>query len=388
MVFGLNREKKIKKSGIREIFTPHIPVQDVKLFFGRETTVKKLIENLDTPGQHAMLFGDRGVGKSSLANTTTKILIESILNIDLYTKICDSGDNFQTIFRSLFDDIEEREEKDKSNNNKLVLKKTQDKLTPSYVAKKLSDTAAVFYIDEVDRLKFKKDKIELADTIKQLSDTNSPFKVLLVGIAETGDELRAGHLSVERCLKETKLKRMTSEEIREIIEVGAKKCNLSFNDEVIERIVSLSSGYPHFTHLLALKCAEKAIDTDQTIIDRYILFSAIQEAMKGAQGSLKRNYDKAVRSSKTDMFKTVLYAAAQIGSDYEFTITDWKERVIENTNEDMTTQKLNSYQRRLVSNNEGSLIKRIAPGIYKFNDLECQVSLELQTVKNQMTVLI
>ncbi|MEO8629363.1 MAG: hypothetical protein ABI612_14865 [Betaproteobacteria bacterium] len=66
-LFGLRRERRIIKSGVRNIFTPRQTIHSVSLFFGREALVRKLIEQIDTPGQHALLYGDRGVGKSSLA---------------------------------------------------------------------------------------------------------------------------------------------------------------------------------------------------------------------------------------------------------------------------------------------------------------------------------
>ena len=63
--FGLRRESLIAKSKVRSIFTPHQPIVSQDLFFGRSKSVSKLIENINTPGQHAILYGDRGVGKSS-----------------------------------------------------------------------------------------------------------------------------------------------------------------------------------------------------------------------------------------------------------------------------------------------------------------------------------
>lgn len=66
--FGNVREKLIAKSKVREIFTPSRPVRTMDLLRGRDGNVRRLIEILNTPGQHALLFGDRGVGKSSIAN--------------------------------------------------------------------------------------------------------------------------------------------------------------------------------------------------------------------------------------------------------------------------------------------------------------------------------
>ena len=79
-LFGIEREEKIKLSGARDIFTPHQPIHSLELFFGRANEVRALIEHLNTPGQHALLFGDRGVGKSSLANVASELLLSKLAN--------------------------------------------------------------------------------------------------------------------------------------------------------------------------------------------------------------------------------------------------------------------------------------------------------------------
>jgi putative ribosome biogenesis GTPase RsgA len=48
------------------VFTPHTPVNLVELFLGRTEEVQSIVAQINTPGQHSLLFGDRGVGKSSL----------------------------------------------------------------------------------------------------------------------------------------------------------------------------------------------------------------------------------------------------------------------------------------------------------------------------------
>lgn len=67
--------------------------------------VKKLIEQINTPGQHALLYGDRGVGKSSLANVTAELLLKSLAGGKLYPKRCDSQDAFETILAEPLRDV-------------------------------------------------------------------------------------------------------------------------------------------------------------------------------------------------------------------------------------------------------------------------------------------
>ena len=74
-VFGED-ERRIRKSNVRHIFTPHKPITDERFFRGRLEEMKQLLSTLNTPGEHALLYGDRGVGKSSLANIAAQNLVK------------------------------------------------------------------------------------------------------------------------------------------------------------------------------------------------------------------------------------------------------------------------------------------------------------------------
>jgi len=133
--------------------------------------------------------------------------------------------------------------------------------SPSWVAKRIKALDAIFLLDEIDSIQTQ-EKWKIAELVKQLSDVGSGLKFLIVGIAETSSELTDGHESVQRCLKETHLKKMRDSEIEEIINIGEIKLGLIFSSIAKGKIVSVSSGYPHFAHLLALKSAEFAIGED------------------------------------------------------------------------------------------------------------------------------
>lgn len=278
-LFGLESERKIVKSGVRKIFTPHTPIQSIELFFGREAEVSKLIKYLNTPGQHAILYGERGVGKSSLANITCKLLIENLIDGSIFKKRCDSSDTFLTIvadpLKAVGIDISIKEKETASGkaiggsfgiSGEITDEQTSkmagystSALSPSWVASKIQDIQGLLMIDEFDVIKNANDKRKIAELIKQLSDVNGSFKILVVGIAESAVELTAGHSSVQRCLKETRIGRMQDSELEKIITGGQHRLGITFSKEAIKRVVSVSSGYPHFTHLLALKAAEDAI---------------------------------------------------------------------------------------------------------------------------------
>lgn len=93
-------ERRLKESGVRDVFTPHTPINQENLFRGRMAEVQQILSTLNTPGQHVLLFGDRGVGKSSLANITSSKLIK-ITEKELVIKRCSKSDSFCTIFENV-----------------------------------------------------------------------------------------------------------------------------------------------------------------------------------------------------------------------------------------------------------------------------------------------
>ncbi len=391
-IFGLEREKKINESGVREIFTPHQPILNIDLFFGRQNEVQNLIEHLNTPGQHAILFGERGVGKSSLANIACDILLKNIVRGKFFKKRCDSQDTFVTIvskpLKELGVDINILSEDHKKSEGgnagigisiaKAAINTTTTKSrsingyrnladSPSWVAEQLKGFNGLFLIDEIDAINNEDEKKKLAELIKQLSDEGSRLKIFLVGIAESASSLTAGHPSVQRCLRETRLGRMSKSELRLIIEYGQNRLGIKFSEQAISRIVNVSSGYPHFTHLLALKAAEEAIANDQKTINVMDIERATRKAMQDAEGSLKESYMKATRSATTDTFKKILLAASICKSE-EFTAAELRDAYYKLWGERINQGSLNNYFRRLVSDDGDTLMRRLAKGVYRFCD--------------------
>jgi Cdc6-like AAA superfamily ATPase len=254
-----------------------------------------------------------------------------------------------------------------SNNQVLEKWKHENDFSPSAVAELFAKRHSILIVDEFDALTNVADRFKLAEFIKHLSDNKSNVKLLVVGIATSGSELLAGHPSVQRCLKETKLEKMPDGEIRKIVESGAAKAKLHFDTDVLTAIVSLSSGYPHFTHLLCLKSAELVIGRDQNIISMDVLKTAMASCIDDVEGSLRTAFDHATRSVSTEMYKLLLLAAAQIRTR-EFSAQTWRDAYEHLIGTPLKKQALNTYLDRLVTDAQTAVLKRVARGMYCFID--------------------
>ncbi|WP_218159804.1 AAA family ATPase [Lentzea albida] len=360
----------------------------MELLFGRQEEVSKLVETLNTPGQHVLLYGERGVGKSSLANVVSEVLLHAVQPA-IFVKRCDRSDNFESIIQKPLravgaDHLLQQVSSSRAISNKDSLKlgfaeigneESQDLvhtytvsnvISPSTAAESLHELDGLLVVDEFDAIASDEDRSKVAELIKHLSDSGSNLKLMVVGIAETGDQLTAAHPSVQRCLRETKLRRMGRAELEEIVIAGANALRLRFDTSVVESIVRLSAGYPHFTHLLALKCAEDAIGEGSFLIMPHDLSKAMDRAVSDAEGTLKRIYDDSVRAP-SPMYRHILAAAASLDSD-EFSANDVRNAVILRTGEDISQGSLNNYYKRLISTDGTTILRRAGRGFYRFED--------------------
>src|SRR5574340_1214701 len=71
--------------------------------------------------------------------------------------------------------------------------KRESSYTVSAVAELIRNIKGLLIIDEADSISDSKVKKKIAELMKQLSDADSPFKILVVGISDTGQKLVAGH---------------------------------------------------------------------------------------------------------------------------------------------------------------------------------------------------
>lgn len=389
--FGTAREQRLLASGVRHIFTPHRPVTDEDLLFGRTDEIERLVAQINTPGQHSLLYGERGVGKTSLANVVAQHVLGSFVEGKLYSYRCDSASTFIDIFREpLMDagiDLELQQlETTTGKNTKAGLEKPITvarskeastkatyrafrELNASRVAGLINEGSlrGLLIVDEADALSDVDDRRRLAEVIKQLSDLSSSLKVIVVGIAEVGAALTGAHPSVARCLKETHLGLMDERELAEVVISGGRKLELSFGQEALRMIVKCSSGYPYWTHLLALKCAENAIAHGARVVAYSDVVTAMHAAVEDAEASLKRSFDDVCRSVNRDSYRTILAAAATIDA-LEFELWQWRDAIRNVTGREVASSWLSNHIKRLVSSDGSRIITRVGRGFYRFTD--------------------
>jgi Holliday junction resolvasome RuvABC ATP-dependent DNA helicase subunit len=336
----IDQDEKFKlRYRIGTVFTPSAPINGKALFAGRTTQVGQVINATSQRGQHVVIFGERGVGKTSLANVLSDFL-QGVAKTILAPRVnCDTGDDFSSLWQKVFSRIMVNQETQQIGFHPEALSRCESMaksafqanaseaplITPDDVVRCLTplgeQSLLIVIIDEFDRLggqgaKETLARTMMADTIKMMSDYFVKATLVIVGVGDSVNELISGHESVQRSLVQIHMPRMSDPEIHQIINRGMEQLSITIEADVVTLIARLSQGLPHYAHLLGLYAAQEAVDKGTMHVTLNHLGAGISVAVKSAQQSVLDTYHKAITSPRRDsLFPKVLFACARAAKD-------------------------------------------------------------------------
>ncbi|OBI28181.1 ATP-binding protein [Mycolicibacter sinensis] len=315
---------------LAEIFKPAAPTDDQRLFRGRREQLARLLTVAGAPGQHAIVFGERGVGKTSVSYMVRDgyqmMAPDSTICVRL---ACTAEDDFSSLWRKLPGRLTREVSRGNSRIAELIDTDTIDKVEDTFLDEPTPDSVAqilgmladkarlLIIIDELDRMDVLAAGAKLADLVKQISDDIVPCTLILVGVADNVSDLIAGHASVDRCLMPVSMPRMTHDELSEIVEEGFAAYSersgspITITDHSVSALASLSQGFPYYTHLLASAVGRSAIAENRDSIEFRQVFDALMTAKDDAEPSIREAYYHATLAARSDAtFEETLIACS------------------------------------------------------------------------------
>lgn len=308
-------------SEVNDAFSPGAPVQERDLFAGRLEQLRTLLDAVQQRGRHGVVFGERGVGKTSLANILLLVAHAPHRKTIAVKVNADPQDTFTSLWKKVFKRLNyEVQREDGSVEKRKIIEDYPGEVSPDDVQLELSNfdetVVPVIIVDEFDRITDSRATVLMADTIKGLSDYSTNATVIIVGVAEDVSDLIEGHQSISRALLQVRMPRMTQEELGQIVSSRYAKCGMKCDEEALWKMTFLARGLPYYAQLLGMHSARVAIKNRLRLIKPEYVDDALKDATAELDQTIKETYLAATRSQRDDtLYEPVLLACALAKSD-------------------------------------------------------------------------
>lgn len=275
---------------IRDAFTPSQPVNDRAMFAGRRALLEDLIVAIEDQRLHFVLYGDRGIGKTSILHVLSDLAIDA----DYLVCYISCGD------RMTFSDFARRiaqripllfhgdyapgsADVEQGQHLSDILPQGEiDVSTFGEMLGRLSDTRILMLLDEFDRVETEDFRRSIAELIKNLSDKAAPAQIVIAGVAPDLSELIAQIPSIRRNVLGVLVPNMTDDEVSEMLAIAERRAGLAFTAEARELIGLASLGLPYLVGLVAQHAALLATRRD----DHQVTKADVREAIRKARSEL------------------------------------------------------------------------------------------------------
>lgn len=316
---------------LQRYLSPSSPINRVPALKGRAEQIEQITRAFHSPGRQAFIYGDRGVGKSSLA-----LAVANYLAPDGHRPIqiaCNRG-SFYTLIRNACEQLlgttPVKIDGGIKGKASLTLPGLNASLESSLTRREVPQLTdlnqavavlrwcaeqhqaeAVVIFDEFDQLATPDDREAFADFIKQVGDQRIPIKLFFTGIGRALEDLLAAHHSCYRYLANVYLEPLGWDGRLAIIDAAAEALGVAVDQSTRFRIAAISDGFPHYVHLVCEKlfwaAHDDAFQVSTTTPSHYV--RALAEAVRDIEPFLKDLYEQATQKYTND-YQEVLWAVA------------------------------------------------------------------------------
>lgn len=323
------------RAKLRFAFTPSQPVAERRQFAGREAVLKTVIQAIEDQRLHVILYGERGIGKTSLLHVLTQTAIDARY-IVIYTS-CGANSTFDETFRAVASEIPllfhsgfspTGTEAEKGSTLADLL--PDEPLSPRKfgdLCAKLTGTRVLIILDEFDRALSGSFRRDIAEVIKNLSDRLGRVQLVLAGVAADLTELVEHIPSIRRNIFALRVPKMSEAEVTQIVANGERETNLSFAPDATAFVVEVARGSPYIANLICHHAGHAALDQSRTTVLPADVGSAIDRAIAEFQGRIATPAQTHVRrlfdAGRQDAL--AMSARAALAADGVFDASDIEE---------------------------------------------------------------
>lgn len=340
------------------------PVQEEELFAGRTSEVRRILDAVFERSRHVVLYGERGVGKTSIANVFWRRYNQMLKTVIAARVQADPSDTFASLWAKVFDEFVSVAQSI-GRFDLAPIDNSLEIISPDQVRREFQkckpNSLPIVIIDEFDKLTDNDARLLTANVIKYLYDYSVNVTVILVGVSEDIPSLIADHQSIDRAITQIKLNRMSDAELNEVINTRLSRTAMKLNGDARWTIVTLSRGLPYFVQMLGKYAATCAARAKRMTINVADVEAAMDLFIQDSEQKLRSAYALATESNQRDsLFKQVLLACALARSDESgfFTPTDVIEPLSAILNKKKTHAHFQRHLTEFMSLGRGEMLSR------------------------------
>lgn len=283
---GTRRHDRVRLN-LRRAFTPARPIMDPAMLAGRTDLLRTMIRAIEDQYLHLVLFGPRGIGKTSILHVLSGIARESRYLVRYVS--CGERSSFNALFRSVMGDIPllfharydpasaEIEEglsfADLLDESPLTVDRASELFS------QVAGTRLLIVLGEFDRADEADFRQSVAELIKNVSDRGSQVQLVIAGVAQNLTEIIAHVPSIRRNILGLRVPNMAQDEIAELISNGQQASGMAFTPKALQLINLTALGLPYLASLVGQHAGFAALDRSSTTIDHGDVHRGISQVL-------------------------------------------------------------------------------------------------------------
>jgi len=290
------------RSRLRNAYTPAQPVTDRRMFAGRTKLMTTLIRLIEDQRLHTVIYGERGIGKTSLLQVLAKAAVDARYLVVYVT--CGARSEFDETFRTISGHIPLMYHSaygptsvEGERGDTLATLLDHDPVSVRVAANalaKIEGTRVLVILDEFDRADSADFRRSIAEMLKSLSDQSVRVQFIIAGVAANLTELVDNVPSIQRNVYAMRVPKMTAAEIRSIVKNGETISELHFDEAAIHAIIARCMGFPYLATLLSHRAALMALDENRLLVNAADVAFATEEAVEEFKGRISRRSQQQI----------------------------------------------------------------------------------------------
>ena len=322
----------VMRSKLRRAYTPAQPVSDRKMFAGRTKVLAALIRAIEDQRLHAIVYGERGIGKTSLLRVLAQAAQEARYLVVYIT--CGAGSEFDETIRAVAAKIPLMFHRDYGptsiegeRGDTLASVLGPEPITVSLAADhldRIEGTRVLVVLDEYDRSTSADFRRSVGELLKTLSDQGVRVQFLIAGVAANLTELVENVPSIQRNVFALQVPRMTAAEIRHIVKNGEAVTDLPFDDVAVQGVIARSIGFPYLATMISHRSALMALEQHHETVGAEDVDAATRDVVDEFRGRILRHsqlqIEQQIRQGRLGALGALAGAAQSVGG--WFTLDD------------------------------------------------------------------